>query len=125
MDKKQLEKIISHPLLIVLVTCFTLLSIFSLRESAKKALVSKESIEKLEKSTKKLENDLLLEQQKIDTNQEQIAVEKILRNELLQKREGEIVLQVPDQEQIILEKNENSQIQMNGPLNEWKQMFNL
>ncbi len=125
MDKKQLEKIISHPLLIVLVTCFTLLSIFSLRESAKKALVSKESIEKLEKSTKKLENDLLLEQQKIDTNQEQIAVEKILRNELLQKREGEIVLQVPDQEQIILEKNENSQIQMNGPLNEWKKMFNL
>lgn len=123
MDSKQLEKLLSHPIFVITFTCFCLFGIFSLRESSKKALVSKESIQKLENSTELAEKELNKEKEKLDEKQEAIILEKIMRNELLQKKEGEIVLQIPDKEDSNHLFNENAEVRQNEPINEWKKLF--
>jgi len=124
MDKKQFEKILSHPLFLGIFTCLCLLVIISLRESSKQALVSKESIQKLEQSTEIIEQELIEEQQKIDEKQEKIILEKIMRNELLQKKEGEIILQIPEKE-INNDHDDNLESHSSGPLKEWKKLFSF
>lgn len=126
MDKDKREKDsspLNHPLLIGVFTCLCLLAIFSLRESSKKAIISKESIEKLEKNIESLEKDVAKENEKLKISQEPIALEKIIRNELLLKKEGEIVLQIPDEEK---NKEEEKDLKsgQNGPWEEWKKLLN-
>ena len=118
MDKEKYKNLFNHPLLIGIFTCLCLLAVFSLRESSKKALVSKESIEKLEKSVETLEKEVELENKKLKTSQEPIALEKIMRNELLLKKDGEIVLQIPDEEQVQAEKIDLEK-EKSGPWEEW------
>ena len=122
MDRKQLEKLLSHPIFVITFACLCLISILSLRESSKKALVSKESIQKLEKSTELAEKELNKEKEKLDEKQEAIILEKIIRNELLQKKEGEIVLQIPDKEDSD-HLFENTKTKQNKPINEWGKLF--
>ncbi len=124
MDKKQFEKILSHPLFLGIFTCLCLLGIISLRESSKQAIVSKESIQKLEQSTEIIEQELIKEQKKIDEKQEKIVLEKIMRNELLQKKEGEIILQIPEKENSN-NHDDNLESQSSGPLKEWKKLFSF
>ena len=122
MDKEKNKNILNHPLFIGIVTCLCLLAIFSLRESAKKAAISKESIEKLENNIEILEKDVALEDKKLKDSQEEIALEKIMRNELLLKKDGEVVLQIPDKETKNLEKLDLEN-EKNGPWGEWKKLF--
>ena len=121
MDKKKAQSLLNHPLLISIFTCLCLLAIFSLKESSKKALISKESIEKLEKNIEVLEQEVAKEDEKLKISQEPIALEKIIRNELLLKKDGEIILQIPDEEGQTEEINLESK--KNGPWEEWKKMF--
>lgn len=123
MDKKQIEKLLNHPLLVIIFGCLCLLSIISLRDSSKKALVSKESIQELEKSTELVEKELAREKSKLENKQEEIILEKIIRNELLQKKEGEIILQVPDKEDSVDYINDDLKPKKNGPIKEWKKLF--
>lgn len=125
MDKDKRDKNsspLNHPLLIGVFTCLCLLAIFSLRESSKKAIISKESIEKLEKNIESLEKEVAKEDEKLKISQEPIALEKIMRNELLLKKEGEIVLQIPDEEQNE-EEEKDLENDKNGPWEEWKKLF--
>lgn len=125
MDKNKKEKNsspLNHPLLIGVFTCLCLLAIFSLRESSKKAIISKESIEKLEKNIESLEKEVAKEDDKLKISQEPIALEKIMRNELLLKKEGEIVLQIPDEEQD-KEASKDLKNEQSGPWQEWKKLF--
>lgn len=128
MDKRknkhptQQSSLLNHPLLIGLFTGFCLLAIFSLRESGQKALISKESIEKLEKNVESLEKDVALENEKLKISQEPIALEKVMRNELLLKKEGEVVLQIPDEEQD-KEKEKDLENEQSGPWEEWEKLL--
>lgn len=119
MHKKQIEKLLSHPLFIVIFSSLCLLSVISLRESSKKALISKESIQKLEKNTELMEKELAKEKNKFEDKQEEIVLEKIIRNELLQQKEGEIILQIPDEESSDNHVNGEIVIENNKPLKEW------
>jgi len=123
MDKKQLEKILSHPFFIAIATILSLISIFSLQKSSQQALISKESIEKLEKNIEQAEKELLKEQKKMNESQTEISLEKIKRNELLLKKEGDIILQIPDEENLTTSENQKLEIEKNGPLEEWKQLL--
>lgn len=124
MDKEKYSHFLKHPLLIILFTCLCLLAIFSLRESTKKASVSKESIQKLEKTVSTLEKEVIKDKQKLEETQNPIAIEKIVRNELLLKKEDEIILQIPESE----ENSQNSQDQIkqkNGPIEEWRKLLRI
>lgn len=117
--RKQIAKLLSHPLFVVIFSCLCLLSLISLRESSKKALISKESIQKLEKNTELMEKELAKEKNKFENKREGIVLEKIVRSELLQQKEGEIILQIPDEENSNDHINDNSTIENNQPLKEW------
>lgn len=124
MDKEKYSHFLKHPLLIILFTCLCLLAIFSLRESTKKASVSKESIQKLEKTVNTLEKEVTKDKQKLEETQNPIAIEKIVRNELLLKKEDEIILQIPESE----ESSQNSQDQIkqkSGPIEEWRKLLRI
>ncbi|AKM81103.1 MAG: hypothetical protein UT13_C0001G0142 [Candidatus Pacebacteria bacterium GW2011_GWF2_38_9] len=125
MNKEKIQNLFGHPLLIFIFTCLCLLGIFSLRESSRKALVSKESIQKLEKNIEIMENEFKEEEKKFADSQDELATEKIMRNELLQKKEGEIILQIPEKEELNEEINNEMTLEKNGPLEEWKKLMFL
>jgi hypothetical protein len=98
------------------------LSIFSLHESSRKALVSKESIQKLEKNIEIMEKEFKEEEKKFADGQNELVLEKIMRNELLQKKEGEIVLQIPEREESSENESNSETLEKNGPLEEWRKL---
>lgn len=112
---------LSHPLVLAAATLLCLLAIFSLEKSKKQAEISKQSIETLEKSVSELE--LAKDQQaaNLAVGESSLEIEKIKRNELLQQKEGEIILQVPEKESISADRNASEK--KNGPLEEWKSLF--
>lgn len=122
MNKENQKNLLSHPLAIAIVTVLCLLSIISLRESSQNALISKKSLEQLEEKVKFAEKELIQAKKDLEQGQDPLAVEKIQRNELLQKKEGEIVLQIPDQEEVKSQQNE-AQLKKNGPLEEWLKLL--
>lgn len=115
--------LLNQPLVIVAVTLLCLLAIFSLQKSKHSATISKESIEQLEQTVDELE--LAKEQQAaaLASGESALAIEKIKRNELLQQKEGEVILQVPERE-VLPGENEASE-KKNGPLEEWKRLLLL
>lgn len=70
-----------------------------------------------------MEKEVAKEKEKLDEKQEAIILEKIMRNELLQKKEGEIILQIPDKENHSEQIDKNAVLEKNGPLEEWKKLF--
>lgn len=121
MNKDRIKDILSHPLSVLIFTILCLIFIFSLRESAKKAQVSKESIQKLEQSVNQMETELKNEQEKSADAQSDLSTEKIIRNELLQKKEGETILQIPDRDDS--GSTDEEKLEKTGPLDEWRELL--
>lgn len=119
MNKESQTNLLAHPLAIAIFTALCFLAIVSLRESSKSALVSKESLEKLEEKVESVEKELNQAQKALEQGQDPLALEKIQRNELLQKKEGEIILQIPDQKETDSTQENENQLKKNGPLDEW------
>lgn len=118
--------LLNHPFVAIFLTCLCLLAVFSLRQSAKKSLISKESIAHLEQSVLASENDLRATEAKVTDSQQEITLEKIRRNELLLKKDGELILQIPDEESPNSKdaptQTKPNEIE-NGPWMEWKKLL--
>lgn len=122
MNKEKQKNLFGHPLTIAIFTALCLLTIISLRESSQSALVSKKSLEQLEEKVKVAEKELTQAQKEFEQGQDPLALEKIQRNELLQKKEGEIILQIPDLEETEVKESE-TQPEETGPLEEWHKLL--
>lgn len=85
-------------LAVVIVTALFFLAFISLRASQQQAKVSEQSLEKLEREIKALESDLEHSRQATANNQSDLAREKVIRNELLGQKPGELILQIPERE---------------------------
>lgn len=120
-QKKEKPQFLNHPLVLASLTIACLLIVFSLQNSKKQAEVSKKSIEELERSVQILELEKQKKEKEVQNGQSSLAIEKITRNELLQKKEGEIVLQIPERESII--KDNDRKEEKSGPLEEWKKLL--
>jgi len=114
-------QLLNHPLVLVVATLLCLLAIFSLQKSKHSATVSKESIEQLEQNVDQLELAKELQAAALASGESALAIEKIKRNELLQQKEGEIILQVPERELVSADRGASEK--KNGPLEEWKSLF--
>lgn len=122
MNKEKQKNLFGHPLIITIFTALCLLTIISLRESSQSALVSKKSLEQLEEKVKVAEKELTQVKKEFEQGQDPLALEKIQRNELLQKKEGEIILQIPDLEETEVKEGE-TQPEETGPLEEWYKLL--
>ena len=122
MNKKLPTNLLGHPLTIAVFTALCFLAIISLRESSKSASVSKASLKQLEEKVELAKKEVEQAQKILEQGQDPLALEKIQRNELLQKKEGEIVLQIPELEKLSNQENQ-PKLKENGPLEEWQKLL--
>ncbi len=107
-------------LAILITTILFLLAFFSLRSSQQQAKVSENSLKKLEQEIQGLESDLERSRQATANNQSDLAREKVIRNELLGQKPGEIILQVPERER--QQQKQTLETTLNS-LDEWKKLL--
>jgi len=115
-----MNKLFNHPLIILLFTILTSLFILSLRRTAQKSQTATENVTLLENQIDQLSDQIESEQQTIKYAASDLAKEKILRNELLLQKQGEIVLQIPDDETLTIEAEAAEQ---KTPWQEWKELL--
>ncbi len=89
-------KLLNHPLMILVITGFSILVIVSLLRTAKRSDETAEAIISLEESilVNREKNERLAEE--VALSQTEFSQEKIVRNELLQKLPGEYVVHLPE-----------------------------
>lgn len=121
MDRK-VEQIIQHPLTLLTAICLVLVFSFSLMRNRQKAQISEDSLKQLQDNIESLESAVSNKSEQLQQSQSQLAREKIIRNELLQQQEGEIVLQIPEAE-LRDQLNKEEEQSDNSPLEAWKNLF--
>ncbi len=89
-------KLLNHPIIILVITGFSILVIVSLFRTAKKSDETAEAIVTIEESiaVARQKNELLAEE--VALSQSEFSQDKIIRNELLQKKPGEYIVHLPD-----------------------------
>ena len=87
---------LAQPLVMVVVVLLCILLILSLRESSHKAQLSKTNLEENQANVGQLESQHQAKLDLLEQSQNDLYKEKIQRNELLQQKEGEITIQLPD-----------------------------
>ncbi len=90
-----MKKIIYHPLTIIFLSLIAVYFIFSLRSNQKKIDLSRKNIKNLKQIVSKMEKDYNQQTEELKTAKKPLTKEKIVRNELLFKKPGEYVLQLP------------------------------
>lgn len=91
-----LKKWLQNPVVLLVFTLLVLSFIFSLRKNLTRLTLSEHNLEILKSEVGQLETEVEQKQYQLETAQQPLAKEKIARNELLLKREGEYVIQLPD-----------------------------
>lgn len=113
--------LLQSPLAVLAITVLFLIALISLQNSKRQAAISEASLKQLEQETKQLEQQAAQSQIEFEQKQQEIAREKVIRNELLEQKEGEIVLQVPEKEQV--SDSENQPSKKSNPFEEWKSLL--
>jgi len=91
-----LKKWLQNPVVLLIFTLLALSFVFSLRKNLTRLTLSEYNLDILKSEVDKLETEVEQKQYQLETAQQPLAKEKIARNELLLKREGEYVIQLPD-----------------------------
>ena len=119
-----------HPITVLALTIGAIMFFFSLDKSSKKTQNSSENIRALEHEVHQISKEIIELEEKKDLVESEQFREKIIRNELLQQKPGEYVLQVPDIEEIpnktdctekICEKQNENDIK--PPFQAWKELL--
>lgn len=114
-----MNKILSNPIIFVLITSLFVVFFFSLRKNEEKIKISTQSINSLQNEVKNIEAEISDAETKLTQAQSPLNKEKILRDQLLMQKEGEYVLQIPS-----LEKKEvKTEIIVSSPWEEWKKLI--
>jgi hypothetical protein len=91
---KNKRQILEHPLMIVLISFFIILIMFSLQESKRKAKLDSKNLEQNRQNIELLEKNLSEKEAFFEQSQSDLYKEKILRNELIKNKKGETVIQI-------------------------------
>ena len=118
-ERKKLKISLSHPIFLLIFTILAIVSIISLRKTNEKASISRKNIENLEETVAELETAVEEGKEDLEDSQNEIYKEKIIRNELLQKKEGEIILQIPE----VKEEEMEEVVEDQGQLEAWRKLI--
>lgn len=117
------EKILNNPLVMIFAVILAILIIFSLRQSQEKALISKENLSSSQKYLDQLSDRVQQKKNNLDLINDDLYKEKIQRNELLKQRPGEIILQVPINNEQDLQQSETNRPTTNEKKNSYWQLW--
>ncbi len=90
-----MNKVLSHPLSLLIVTIIAIAFIFSLRATQQKTTSRGEQVDKNQVVVDQLKTEQIQLQQQPEESQLPFNQELILRNELRQQKDGDIVIQIP------------------------------
>ena len=115
-----MQKFLAHPLVLVSITCVAVLLFFSLEQSGKKADTSTLAIQTEQEKKEQLAAEVSELTLELTEAESPLYQEKLIRDELLLQKDGEIVLQIPTQKAV----NESIEpvIQLT-PWQEWQAVF--
>jgi cell division protein FtsB len=122
---KKNQQILENPLMIILISFLAILLIFSLQESKQKALLDSENLEQNRENINLLEKDVQDKEEFFAQTQNDLYKEKIMRNELIKNKKGEIVIQIAktDFDPIIKEEVDSDKIDYR--LQNWQSWWQL
>lgn len=102
-----MKKLLKHPIIIAIFTVLSIAFVLSLKKNVNKVEKSKVELEQLEVELNLLRQEVNNGELALKEASHSFSKESILRDELLMKKEGEVVLQLPaiseSQEKIILD----------------------
>ncbi|MBP9782076.1 hypothetical protein KBC89_05480 [Candidatus Woesebacteria bacterium] len=90
-----MRRVLSHPAFMLLVGILAILFVFSLRSTQKLTTQRENQVEKNQLEVESLKSKQEQLQKQLEESQLPFNQEKILRNELRQQKEGDIVIQIP------------------------------
>jgi cell division protein FtsB len=92
---KNIQQILELPLMVVLVSFLAILLILSLQENKKKSLIDTKNLEQNQKNIELLETQVREKEEFLKQTQNDLYKEKLIRDELVKSKDGEIVVQIP------------------------------
>ena len=111
-------KIIYHPFIIIILTIIGIIFFLSLDKSSQKTEISSKNIEVLELEINNMSLQTSQLEEKIIDADSDIFKEKVIRNELLLQKPGEIIIQLSSAESQKIN-FESSQVEVEKPLDSW------
>ena len=110
-------KIMSQPLVMIAITAICIVFIFSLQDSSYKRSRAQLAVSDTQREVSNLESGVEELRSRIDSEETKLMVEKIIRDELLMNKEGEYTVQLTGE--IIVPKEEEVEIEIKTPFEEW------
>jgi negative regulator of sigma E activity len=114
-------RLLSHPLTILIFSGLSLALFLSLRQNAQETGQSGEMVVQMEREVQNLEYEMASLRQETESAASALRREKIIRNELLKKKPGEEVIQMPGFEDARLPPSKPSPTPT--PWEEWKELL--
>jgi cell division protein FtsB len=116
------QKILGNPILIIFSGLIVVAAWWSLRGTRQRILISSQRLDQINQEVTELESQLESLKKDLTLAQNPLSKEIIIRNELLMKKSGEIVVQLPsleeNQDKTKLEENQTA-----TPWQEWQQIL--
>ncbi|KUK79814.1 MAG: hypothetical protein XD95_0100 [Microgenomates bacterium 39_7] len=94
--KKFFNEILVHPITIIIISALVVSAIAGLRTRLKSLELSEQNIKLEQEEGQRLTSELHALDSQIERSSQPLAKERLIRNELVQQIEGEIVLKLPD-----------------------------
>jgi cell division protein FtsB len=91
-----MKNLFYHPLTAILITALVIYFIISLRSNLKKLEISRQNLSNIQQDVTQLSKEVESQKQTLHEAQQPLAQEKLARNELLLKKSGEYVIDLPD-----------------------------
>lgn len=115
-----MKRLLYHPLTAILITALVIYFIISLRSNLKKLEISRQNLSNIQQDVAQLSEEVESQKQTLNQAQQPLAKEKLARDELLLKKSGEYVIDLPD---IILTELESEPSPSPRPIEKWIELI--
>lgn len=116
-----MTKLVFSPIFLAALTIISIIFSISLHKSAQKTRYSTQNLQNLEAETAKIKQEVSLLEESIQEAQEPFSQEKIIRDELLMKKSGEYIVQIPDE--LLQTKKILPEKKLTTPWEEWRRLL--
>ncbi len=115
-----MKRLLYHPLTAILVTALVIYFVISLRSNLKKLEISRQNLSNIQQDVSQLSKEVETQKQTLNEAQQPLTKEKLARDELLLKKSGEYVIDLPD---IVLTDVELESSPSPRPIEKWIELI--
>lgn len=90
------DKIVFHPLFVIIVSVLVVSGIIGLKKNSNRLELSKTNVQRKAQDRDRVKAEVLELDLKIEEANQPLAKDRLIRNQLLQQKEGEVVIKLPN-----------------------------